>query len=87
MIKLEDDMRAAGLKSLMVGQVHDSILIDVYPGEEGPVSWLMKNTMESAGDLARNYNVEFNVPLSCDVELGTTWGEQKRLVLTTGGKV
>jgi DNA polymerase-1 len=85
MIRLEDDMRAAGLKSLMVGQVHDSILIDVYPGEENQVSWLMKSTMENAGDLAREYGVEFDVPLNCDVELGTTWGEQKKLVLTTGG--
>ena len=86
MIEMEDSMRAAGLKSLMVGQVHDSILIDVYPGEEDKVSWLMKHTMENAGHLARKYNVEFDVPLNCDVELGPTWGEQKKLVLKTGGK-
>lgn len=85
MVRLEEDMRACGLRSLMVGQVHDSILIDVYPGEEDKVSWLMKNTMENAGDLAREYGVEFDVPLNCDVELGITWGQQKKLVLNTGG--
>jgi len=85
MIKLEESMRAAGLKSLMVGQVHDSILIDVYPGEEDQCSWLMKRTMESAGELAREYGVAFDVPLSCDVELGTTWGQQKKLIFNTGG--
>lgn len=86
MIELEQDMRAIGLKSMMVGQVHDSILVDVYPGEEDKVSYLVKQTMENAGAIAkRDYGVDFDVPLACDVELGYTWGDKQKVVLNSGG--
>jgi DNA polymerase-1 len=86
MIHVEEQMRAMGLKSIMIGQVHDSILIDVYPGEEHIVGGLVRNVMESSGELAAHYGVLFDVPLKCDVEIGDNWGSAKELPIPTQGE-
>lgn len=74
MIHMADEMKQRGLKSVMIGQVHDSILIDVYPGEENEVAYMLKQIMEAAGAYAEEeFGVKFDVPLKCDVEMGGTW--------------
>jgi len=74
MLHVEDQLDMAGMQSLMVGQVHDSVLIDVAPGEEVRVANMIRTTMEMSGKLAEEFGVSFDVPLKCDVEIGETWG-------------
>ena len=86
MIHIEDQMRARGLKSIMVGQVHDSVLIDVHPGEEQVVGSMVKQIMEASGELAEEFGVKFDVPLKSKVEIGDNWGAVKQMALHVGGK-
>ena len=74
MIDIENTMRAAKLNSIMVLQVHDSVVIDVYPGEEQQVEALVREHLEHA-DIAR-YGVEMpDVEMTVDVAVGPNWGE------------
>ena len=78
MLGVAEDLHAGGFKSVMMGQVHDSILIDVYPGEEERVARILRRRMERAGASAAQYGVDnFDVPLKCDVDYGETWAEAR----------
>lgn len=80
MIEIHRRLEEEGYASVMVGQVHDSVLIDVYPGEEERVAKMVKRVMENAGHLAWvRCGVDFDVPLMCDVEVGPNWGSVKKL--------
>jgi DNA polymerase I-like protein with 3'-5' exonuclease and polymerase domains len=67
-------MKEQKVKSLLINTVHDSIVVDVYPGEEKIMSDILsqstrgvKNTMKSM------YNIDFNVPLDIEVKIGDDW--------------
>jgi len=62
------------VKSLLINTVHDSIVADIYPGEEDIMAKILaestrgvKNTMKSM------YNIDFNVPLDIEVKVGLDW--------------
>ncbi|KPJ97089.1 MAG: hypothetical protein AMJ55_00280 [Gammaproteobacteria bacterium SG8_15] len=64
------------LKSHIIMQVHDSIIVDVYPGELDHVATITKAYMEEPS--LDRYGVDnFDIPLVCDVEAGPSWGEMK----------
>lgn len=65
MIKVSDKMLKLNLKSKMVAQVHDEIIIDTSHDEVEIVKDLLKKTMEDA--------VKLKVKLTVDVESGVTW--------------
>ncbi len=73
MIDCDRALRAAQLRSRMVLQVHDSIVVDTYPGEEEAVAALLRRSLTSP-DLKR-YGVDFDMPLVSDIENGPSWGE------------
>jgi DNA polymerase-1 len=74
MIEAEKEMRTHNLKSVMIGQVHDSALVDTHPDEARAVAQILRQCMENAGAVASmKYGVPFTVPLKCDVEAGPTW--------------
>ena len=81
MIWLAEQMELRGLKSKLFLQVHDSMVVDVAPGELDIVAPLVKHSMENAADTARNYGVDFTVPLRCDVAVGPSWGETEELAI------
>lgn len=56
-----------GMKSILIAQVHDELLFDVYPGELETLEKIVKETMESV--------VKLKVPLIAEVESGTNWLE------------
>ena len=65
---------ANGLKSLPFLTVHDSIVVDIYPGEEKTVSMLLTQGMLGVIDsLYERYGVQFNVPLEVEVKAGPNW--------------
>ena len=69
MINIYEKMKKKNLKSKLVLQVHDEILIDVVEKEEEIVKEIMKNEMEKASNL--------KVKLQVDIESGKNWNEAK----------
>ncbi len=69
MVKVYNRLKAEGLKSKLILQVHDELLIEAYKDELDKVREILKEEMEGAVTLA--------VPLETDVHVGETWYEAK----------
>lgn len=69
MIQLDKALLKAGLKTRMLLQVHDEIVLEVPIAELKMVKNMVKETMESA--------IELSVPLIADENIGQTWYEAK----------
>ena len=65
MVKVFDKMNELKLKSKMIAQVHDEIIIDCIFEEEEIVKEILKKEMENVYPL--------HVKLTVDVEQGKTW--------------
>lgn len=65
MINVSKEMKKHNLKSKIVAQVHDELIIDATKDEIDIVKKLLKDTMENA--------VKLKVKLTVDVESGSTW--------------
>lgn len=69
MIGVERRLRDRQLKSKLVLQVHDELLIEAYKPELQEVQQILREEMEQAADL--------KVPLEIDMHTGTNWYEAK----------
>lgn len=69
MIKVHDEIERRGLKSKLILQVHDELIVDTIKGEEHEVKNMLKETMENV--------VKLNVPLVANVSEGKSWFEAK----------
>ncbi len=69
MVRLHAALKERGLRSRMVLQVHDELVLEVPEEEAGVVVPLVKETMEGAFAL--------RAPLRVDIHTGSTWGELK----------
>ena len=67
MVEMYRRMRAAGLRSRMILQVHDEIVIDLYRPEQEQVAAIVVESMEQAARLS--------VPLTVDYGVGENWLE------------
>jgi DNA polymerase-1 len=65
MIRVDDALRAAGLRSRMLLQVHDELVLEVAAGELEQVETLVRTGMGGA--------VALTVPLDVSVGVGRTW--------------
>lgn len=65
MIRIDEEIRARKLKSLMTLQVHDELVFDVPPSEVEIMRELVKHEMESV--------VVLSVPIEVDVGVGPNW--------------
>jgi DNA polymerase I len=65
MLRVSGALRAAGLASRMLLQVHDELIFEVAPGELDAVTELVRSEMGSAVDL--------RVPLEVAVGVGRSW--------------
>lgn len=81
MIWFQAELERRGLKSLLINQVHDSLVVDVYPGERNEIAGMLKQAMEvEAQRIAReDYDVTLDVTLRCDIKVGPSWGETEKL--------
>ena len=66
MVNIADKIRSRKLRSTLIIQVHDELILDVYPGEMDAVRSLVVSRMEQA--------IELSVPLVVDVAVGKDWG-------------
>ena len=65
MIKVYDRLEREGLKSQLILQVHDELIIDTLKTEQETVMKLLVEEMENAVDL--------KVPLTVDAHAGDSW--------------
>ena len=73
-INIHKLMQEQGVKSLLVNTVHDSIVADVYPGEEDVMSKIFKQgTSNVIPSLKEYYKINFNVPLDTETKIGINW--------------
>ncbi|WP_027868725.1 DNA polymerase I [Eubacterium sp. AB3007] len=69
MNKVYYELEERGMRSRLILQIHDELIINAVPEELEQVKELLIRNMESAADLA--------VKLTCDMNQGTTWYELK----------
>ncbi len=69
MIRVFEAIEKAGLKSRLLIQVHDELLIETYADEEQQIRQILEDNMKGAAQLA--------VELEIDVHSGSTWYEAK----------
>lgn len=63
--------RQANIEGVIISTVHDSIVVDVVPGEEGKVVKLFEKAFEL---MPKNFEIifgeEYNLPIFCEVSVG-----------------
>lgn len=69
MIKVQERMKQDKVNSKLILQIHDELLIDVYPGEEEKIEDILKECMTSV--------VNFELPLEVAISYGKTWYDTK----------
>jgi DNA polymerase I-like protein with 3'-5' exonuclease and polymerase domains len=79
-IKIYKLMKDQKVKSLLINTVHDSVVADVYPGEEAVMSNIFKQGTSSViPALKEYYGINFNVPLDTDLKMGYNWLDIKEV--------
>ena len=69
MVQLDAKMRAAGVRSRMLLQVHDELVFEVPPEELETMRAMVRETMENA--------LALDVPLKVDLSIGSNWHDAK----------
>ncbi len=69
MVRVYEKLKQEGLKSRLVLQVHDELIVETAPGETQAVSRILSGEMEHA--------VSLSVELTADVHFGQSWYEAK----------
>ena len=83
-IKIYKLMNEQKVKSLLINTVHDSIVADVYPGEEAVMSKIFdEGTASVIPALKEYYGINFNVPLDTEIKMGYDWLNMKEVTNDT----
>lgn len=69
MIKVYQEIKKRGLKSKIVLQVHDEMMVEAPEEEKEEIKEIMKQSMETA--------IELKVPLIADISEATNWYDCK----------
>lgn len=69
MVNVYEELKNRNLKSKVILQVHDELILNVYKDELNEVRDIVKNKMEAV--------LELRVPLEVDISIGENWYEAK----------
>ena len=69
MVRVDRALREAGMRSRLILQVHDELLLECPPEEADRAAELLREAMEGA--------IELKVPLVAEVHRGKNWAEAK----------
>ena len=69
MVGVDRRLRREGLKSRLILQIHDELLVEAAPGETEQVKTILQEEMYGAASLS--------VPLEIDMKVGNSWFETK----------
>lgn len=79
-IDLWQAMKASGVKSKLIMQVHDSVVIDTHPDEIDIVTNLVKNSFKkSVSLLTERFKYDSIVPIGFEISIGKNLMEQKTI--------
>lgn len=74
LVKLDSELRGKGMRSVICNTVHDSIVIDVFPGEEKKCIEVMSEAMLSIPqETKRRYGVAYDMPVGIELKMGKNW--------------
>lgn len=74
LVHLDRSIRKKQMKSVICNTVHDSIVMDVCPGEEQDCIDIMSQSMLSIADEAKNrYGVFYDMPVGIELKMGDNW--------------
>jgi len=87
LIHLQNEIVDKRVASKIINTVHDSIVLDVYPGEEEVVARMTYDAMTKVDkQFEELYNVTWKVPLAVDLEIGKDWLNMKEYRLTNSAE-
>jgi len=69
MVKVYEELRKHNMKSRLILQVHDELIIETHVSEREQVERILQDSMQNA--------VKLDVPLIADVKTGASWFETK----------
>lgn len=69
MVRVYNAIKQNNLKSKLILQIHDELIVDTYPTEEDKIKQILKDVMENV--------VNLNVPLTVAISSGKTWFDAK----------
>ena len=69
MVEVDRRLRREGLKSRLILQIHDELLVETDQAEIEQVETILKEEMDGAAKLS--------VPLEVDMKVGNSWFETK----------
>ena len=69
MVRIHARLREKNMRTRMIMQVHDELILEAPEGEAAQAAGILKTEMEQAARLS--------VPLAVDVHTGRTWKEAK----------
>ena len=69
MVNVYGKLKEEGLKSKLILQIHDELIVETYPDELDRVMEIVKTEMENATSLS--------VPLIVDINSGKSWYDTK----------
>lgn len=79
-VSLYRRMKKAGLKSLLICTVHDSIVADAVTEEVKQITDLMMDVFRDIPlNFEKLFGVEFNLPLRCEISIGSNWGNLEEI--------
>lgn len=77
-LEVYDVLRKFGLRSKLILTVHDSIVFDVYPGEQQQIIGIINTCFSRLPDILNHrYGINVNIPLDWEIKSGINWLELK----------
>jgi len=74
LVLLDREMRRQEMKSVICNTVHDSIVLDVYPGEEEKCVDVLSSCMLMINEEAqKRYGVFYDMPIGIELKIGKNW--------------
>jgi DNA polymerase I-like protein with 3'-5' exonuclease and polymerase domains len=74
-------LQQSGAKALLVGTIHDSIVIDCPSSEVQLVGQILKEAIESVPKYVKEiWEYDFKLPLTCEISFGPNKYDQKELL-------
>ncbi|MCR2045022.1 DNA polymerase I [Anaerosalibacter massiliensis] len=69
MVRVYNELKKRNMKSKLILQVHDELIVETYKDEKEEVKRILKEVMESSAELS--------IPLKVDIQVGESWYDAK----------
>lgn len=74
LVRLHRAIKEKSLKSLICNTVHDSIVMDIYPGEEKiAIETMAESMLIIPEESERRYGVRYDMPVGIELKMGKNW--------------